>query len=114
MNIRNSFYITDLKFKIERKLEIYTPNLVSHLSKQSFDEYLIKSEMYNEFLEVLEVDNINQGKIEEFLNQKLNLMNELIKNTNNEEDIKKFNLIIEEYKNLTKLAMGSLGYNSQQ
>ncbi len=33
-------------------------------------------------------------------------MNELIKNTNNEEDIKKFNLIIEEYDNLIKLTKG--------
>jgi len=48
MNIRDSFYIADLKFKIERKLEVFTPNLISHLSKQSFDEYLIKSEIYKE------------------------------------------------------------------
>jgi len=106
MNIRKSFYITNLKFKIERKLEVYSPNLISHLSKQSFDEYLIKSEIYKEFLEFLEIDNINQGKIEEFLNKKLNFTNELIKNTKNEEEIKKFNLIIEEYDNLTKLVMG--------
>ena len=30
-------------------------------------QYLIKSEIYNEFLEVLESEDINQGKIEEFL-----------------------------------------------
>ena len=72
MNIRGSFYITDLKFKIEKKIEVYTPNLISHLSKQSFDEYLIKSEIFKEFLKILEIDNINQVKIEAFLNKKFN------------------------------------------
>ena len=113
-NIRDSFYITDLKLKIKKKLEDYTPNLISHLSKQMFDEYLIKSEIYNEFLEVLEINNINQEKIEEFLNKKIKLTMELIKNTINKEDIKKNKLIIEEYENLFKLAGDSSDYKKQQ
>ena len=110
MNIRDSFYITDLKMKIERKIEFYNPNLISHLSKQSYNEYLIKLKIYNEVLEVLETNEITRGKIEGFLHKKINLTNELIKNTKNEEDIKKYNLIIEEYENLIKLAGDPSGY----
>ena len=79
MNIGNSFFITDLKVKIERKLEFYNPNLVSHLSKQLYDEYLIKSKIYNEILEVLETNDITREKIEGILSKKINLTNELIK-----------------------------------
>ncbi|QEE15088.1 hypothetical protein DSAG12_00911 [Promethearchaeum syntrophicum] len=114
MNIRDSFYITDLKIKNESQLEDYNPNLISHLSKQMYDEYLLKSKIYYEILEVLEIDNINQENIKEFLNKKINLTMELIKNTKNEEDIKKFNLIIEEYKNLIKLGGDSSDYKKQQ
>jgi len=110
MNIGNSFFITDLKVKIERKLEFYNPNLVSHLSKQLYDEYLIKSKIYNEILEVLETNDITREKIEGFLIKKINLTNELIKDSKNEEDIKKYNLIIEEYGNLIKLEGDPLGY----
>ncbi len=110
MNIGNSFFITDLKVKIERKLEFYNPNLVSHLSKQLYDEYLIKSKIYNEILEVLEINDIPREKIEGFLSKKINLTNELIKNTKKEEDIKEYNLIIEEYENLIKLAGDPSGY----
>ena len=110
MKIRDSFFITDFKFKIERKLEVYNPNLVTHLSKQLYDEYLIKIKIYNEVLEVLETNDITREKIEGFLHKKINLTNELIKNTKNEEDLKKYNLIIEEYENLIKLTGDPLGY----
>ncbi len=82
MNIRDTFFISDFKMKIERKLENYNPNLVSHLSKQLYDEYLIKLKIYNEILKVLDTNNIAQEKFEEFLHKKVNLTNKLIKNTN--------------------------------
>ena len=106
MNNRYSFFISDLKMKIERKLEFYNPNLVTHLTKQLYDEYLIKSKIYIEVLEVLETNSITKEKFEEFIYKKINLSNELIKNRKNEEDIKKYNLIIGEYENLIKLAAG--------
>ncbi len=109
MDIRDSFFISDLKMKIERKLEVYNPNLVSHLSKQLYDECLIKLKIYNEVLEVLESDGITQGKIETFFCTKLNLTNNLIENARNEEEIKRYSLIIEEYQNLIKLAGDPLG-----
>ncbi|MHA1473595.1 MAG: hypothetical protein ACTSPA_10470 [Promethearchaeota archaeon] len=110
MNIGNSFFITNLKVKIEKKLEVYNPNLLTHLSKQLYDEYLIKSKIYNEVLEVLETNDITREKIEGFLHKKINLTNELNKNSKYEEDIKKNILIIEEYENLIKLTRDPLGY----
>ena len=110
MNIGDSFFITDFKIKIERKLEVYNPNLVTHLSKQLYDEYIIRLKIYNEVLELLETIDITQEKIEEFLKEKIKQINELIKNIKNEEEIKKYSLIIEEYQNLIKLARDPLDY----
>lgn len=105
MNIGNSFFITNLKMKIERKLEVYNPNLVTHLSKQLYDEYLIKLKIYNELLEFLETIDLTQEKIEEFLLNKIKLTNELIKNTKIEAEIKRSSLILKEYEYLIKLVM---------
>ncbi len=110
MNFRDSFFITDLKMKLERKIEFYNPNLINHLSNQSYDEYLIKLKIYNEVLEVLENTDITREKIKGFLLKKISLTNELIKNSKNEKDIKKYNIIIEERENLTKLVMGPSDY----
>ena len=89
MNIRDSFFISDFRIKIERKLEVYNPNLVSHLSKQFYDKYLIKLKIYNEVLEVLETNDMTQGKIEEFLHKKIILTNKLIKLAEDPSDYKK-------------------------
>ena len=105
MGIGNSFFISDLKMKIERKLEVYNPNLVTHLSKELYDEYLIKLRIYNEFLEFLETIDLTQEKIEAFLKEKIKYINDLIENTKNEEEIKNNNIMVEEYQNLIKLAV---------
>ena len=105
MNIRDSFFILDLKMKIEKKLEVYNPNLKAHLSNQLYDEYLIKSRIYNEILELLETIDITRERIEEFLLKKIELSNELIKNTEIEAEIEKNNLIVKEYQDLIKLVM---------
>ena len=110
MNIGDLFFITYLKMKIERKLEKYNPNLVTHLSKQGYDVYLIRSKIYNEVLKVLDDNDITIEKIKEFLKEKIKQINELLKNTKNEKDIIKYNLIIEEYENLIKLTGDFLGY----
>ena len=81
MNIRDSFFILDLKMKIEKKLEVYNPNLKAHLSNQLYDEYLIKSRIYNEILELMDTIDITRESIVEFLQKKIELSNELIKNT---------------------------------
>ena len=105
MNIGNSFFVTNLKMKIERKLEVYNPNLVTHLSKQVYDEYLIKLKIYNELLEFLETIDLTQEKIEEFLQKEINLTSELIKKAKIESEIERSSIILKEYENLIKLVM---------
>ena len=105
MNIRDSFFILDLKMKIEKKLEVYNPNLKAHLSNQLYDEYLIKSRIYNEILELLETIDITRERIEEFLLKKIELSNKIIKNTKIEAEIEKNSLIVKEYQDLIKLLM---------
>ena len=105
MNIRDSFFILDLKMKIEKKLEVYNPNLKAHLSNQLYDEYLIKSRIYNEILELMDTIDITRESIVEFLQKKIELSNELIKNTKIETEFEKNIQIVKEYQDLIKLVM---------
>ncbi|MHA1718761.1 MAG: hypothetical protein ACTSWX_12580 [Promethearchaeota archaeon] len=94
------FFVSNLRMKIERKKEIYNPNLISHLSTDEYNDYLIKFRIYNEILEILEKEDMNQSHFEEFINKKLSKIQSEIKNTKNENELKKFKVMLDEYKNL--------------
>lgn len=68
---KNQMSIIALKEKIFKIKGMYNPNLISNLSKEMWDLYLIRESICEQLLELSSKNGISIGKIKDFIKSKI-------------------------------------------
>ena len=82
------------------KVSKYNPNLIANLSKQAYDLYIIRKNICEEIFPIVTTPEISLSKVKEYIQNKINEAQNLLKKTKLLEEKELLNLRIEELKDL--------------
>jgi len=97
-DFRNKLLIDAIREKIFKIKEMYNPNLVSNLSKEMYDLYLIRESICEQLLKLSSERGIDIGKIKDFIKSKIKENENKLKNETDESEAKLIELNIKEWK----------------
>ena len=86
--------------KALEKVSKYNPNLIANLSKQAYDLYIIRKNICEEIFPIVTTPEISLSKVKEYIQNKINEAQNLLKKTKLLEEKELLNLRIEELKDL--------------
>ena len=84
------------------KISNYNPNLISNLSKEGHDLYLLRKSICEEIFPIVTTPKITIKEVKEHIQDKINETKKLLAETNTVEDKKLLKLKIDEYDDLLK------------
>ncbi|MFX1269435.1 MAG: hypothetical protein ACFFAK_15860 [Promethearchaeota archaeon] len=87
--------IEEKVFKIKN---MYHPSLITNLSKEAYDLYLIRDSICNQLLELLKEKDIYIGKVNDFIKSKIRESKKRLKEAENEIEVEIIKLTIDEWK----------------
>jgi hypothetical protein len=94
---KNQMSIIALKEKIFKIKGMYNPNLISNLSKEMWDLYLIRESICEQLLELSSEKGINISKIMDFIKNKIEENKKKLKDETDEFKIQLIELSIKEW-----------------
>ncbi|MFX1489842.1 MAG: hypothetical protein ACFFBI_11880 [Promethearchaeota archaeon] len=94
---KNQMSIIALKEKIFKIKGMYNPNLISNLSKEMWDLYLIRESICEQLLELSSENGINIGKVKDFIKSKIEENKKKLKDETDEFKIQLIELSIKEW-----------------
>ncbi len=97
-DLDNRLKIIKIEEKIFKFKAMYHPNLITNLSKEAYDLYLIRNLINEKLLKLTEKKEIDINAIKEFVNNEINLNNEKIRNSSNNQEINLLKLTNKEWK----------------
>ncbi len=97
-DLDNRLKVIKIEEKIFKFKAMYHPNLIANLSKEAYDLYLIRNSINEKLLKLIEKKEIDINAIKEFVNNEINLNNEKIRNSSNNQEINLLKLTNKEWK----------------
>ena len=97
-DVKNSLSIKVIEEKIFKMKDKYHPNLIANLSKEAYDLYLIRNSIYDQLLELLNEKDIDIGKINDFITEKIEKSEKRLKEAKNGMEAETIKITIEEWK----------------
>ncbi len=91
--------ISAIKEKIFRITELYHPNLITNLSKQAYDLYLIRKSICDQLLKLTNEKGINLEKVKSFIKNRIKDSKKQLNKTENRLEINSIKATIEEWEN---------------
>jgi len=96
-DLKNDLSINAIREKIFKIKEMYNPNLVSNLSKEMYDLYLIRESICKQLLKLTSEKDMDIGKIKDFIKIKIKENKEKLKDETDESEAKLIKLNIKEW-----------------
>ncbi|MFX1312442.1 MAG: hypothetical protein ACFFHD_07495 [Promethearchaeota archaeon] len=99
-DFRELIFLTKIRDKAYKTKQMYNPNLISNLSKEAYDLYLIRMSICDQLLEELDKEGITVEQIKDFVKNKVNKIRERLNKAKNEIETKFIQLSIKEWENI--------------
>ncbi|MFX1572761.1 MAG: hypothetical protein ACFFB0_08430 [Promethearchaeota archaeon] len=96
-DLRELISLSKIGEKIFKIKDMYNLNLISNLSKEAHDLYLIRMSICNQLLEQLDKKGITVEKIKDFIGNKLKQNRERLNNAKNANETKFIQISIKEW-----------------
>jgi hypothetical protein len=97
-DVKKLLSIQAIEQKIFKMKEMYHPNLIANLSKEAYDLYLIRKSIYDQLLTLLEEKDIDVGKVNDFIKQKIKESKKRLNEAKKGEETETIKITIEEWK----------------
>ena len=97
-DVKNSLSIKVIEEKIFKMKDRYHPNLIANLSKEAYDLYLVRNSIYDQLLELLDEEDIDIGKVNDFIKKKIKISEKREKEAKNGKEAETIRITIEEWK----------------
>jgi hypothetical protein len=95
--IKTQLTIDAIREKVFKIKEMYNPNLISNLSKEMYDLYLIRESICEQLLKLTSEKDIDIGKIKDFIKSKIKENENKLKDETDEVETKLIELNIKEW-----------------